>query len=180
MREEKYIFINIKICLLNVLVIILHICVFNLGLPHLDKNMHDFPLHLLFQITQHVSPFLSQCVLSYKNIHSLLINVQLNFIMQNWSHRALHQNYACNAYFIFLSHLKKMHYVAELFRLHDSRAILTATLHLGMGTVGGEEPCNLLKLNNTWELHLISKCLTGTVFGQTFKICNMFRHLNLT
>lgn len=89
--------------------------IFNLGFPYLDKNMHDFPLHLLFQITQHVSPFLSQCALSYKNIHLPLINVQLNFIMQNWSHRALHHHCLCKAYFIFLSRLKKVCYVAELF-----------------------------------------------------------------
>lgn len=119
---------NIKICLLNVLVIFFHICVFSLGLPYLDKNMHNFPLHLLFQITYHVSSFLSQCTLSYKNIHSVLINVQLNFIIQNWSHRALHHHYICNAYFIFLSHLKKMCYVAELSRLHNPRVILTMML----------------------------------------------------
>lgn len=90
--------------------------------------MHDFALHLLFQITQHVFLFLSQCALSYKNIHSPLINVQPCFIIQNWSHRALHHHYLCNAYFIFPSHLKKMCYVAELFRCHHPGVTLITIL----------------------------------------------------
>lgn len=121
------IFMSTKIYL-YIWLYIFHICAINLCFPYLDKNMHDFPLHLLFQITQHVSPFLSQCALSYKNIHSALINVQPNFIIQNWSHRALHHHYLCNAYFIFLSHLKKMCYVAELFRWHRPGVTLTTIL----------------------------------------------------
>lgn len=39
------------------LVTFFHVCVFNFVLLYLDKNMHNFLLHLLFQITQHVFPF---------------------------------------------------------------------------------------------------------------------------
>lgn len=69
-----------------------------------------------------------QCASSRNNIHSLLIKVLCNFIIRNWSHRALHHRYMCNAYFIFLSHLQKMCHVAKLFRLHGPRVVLSRKL----------------------------------------------------